>query len=645
MSDFRIYQESRFGYLLEELDHVRNLLRFHADPDSASLPTPEITPLPTAALPTPLDRLTTTFGLSSFDQMLVLLGVGLEIDPAIPALCGQVMRIEGRAYPSIGLACQLLNDFPIQSLDLNFPIHRWQLVKMDRTYFSLQAPITLSAWTLQYLLGFNYTDPLFSGSLKPQKLDLNRACIPTTYQDFGETVLSLWSELTALPVTQLIGQESEALQLVATILYHFCDYSPYLIRGHDLVIKVEDISDWMTYWQRQALLDRLALVIDCGDPATLPPPAKQLIRELIRSTPTPVMLIGAARFSSDQEVITYDLPLLEAEDKKMLWSYHLGRLAAPMQGQIGSLVSQFDLSVDAIQAIATQVQAQVNTQVKSKLSVSFTEINEWVWELCRAEFQASLAGLAERIQPHTTWEELILPPETHQMLQQIIAAIELQATVYDQWQVGGNTHRGVGITALFSGPSDTGKTTAAEIIAHDLKLDLYRVNLAQVIHKEMDETQRNLKKVFDAVQTLGGVLLFEAADARYPAPAVGYLLQRMEQYSGLAILATHSANPLAPALMQRIQLSVQFSYPTPEQRVQIWQDCFPAAMPTHNLSYPHLSQLEISGASIRNIAMASSLLASKDEEPIQMKHLLRAAQAEREKLGRSLTDQETCGWI
>jgi hypothetical protein len=559
MSDYRIYRESRFGYLLEELDHIRNLLRFYADPDSASLPIPESTPPPTAALPTPLDRLTTTFGLSSFDQMLLLLGVGLEIDPAIPALCGQVMGIEGRAYPSIGLASRLSDQYPIQALDLNFPIHRWQLVTMDRTYFLFQAPVTLSPWTLQYLLGFNYTDPLFSGSLKPQKLDLNRACIPTTYQSFCDTLHLLWSELTIPPIAQLIGQETQALQLIATTLYNQCSYIPYLIRGHDLVIDIEDIADWITYWQRQALLDRLALVIDCGNPTTLPPPTQQLIKELLKSGLTTVLLIGTARFASDQPLITYDLPPLGSEDKKTLWNYHLGRLAAPMQGQIGSLVSRFNLSAGAIQTIATQAQAQVNTQVKRKQPVSFAEINELVWELCGAEFRASLAGLAEQIQPQTTWEDLILPPEAHQILQHIIAAVEQRATVYDQWQVGGNTHRGGAITALFYGPTDTGKTKAAEIIAYELKVDLYRANLSQIIRGDMSETERNLEKVFDVAETSGGVLLFEAADARYPNPAVGYLLQRMEQYSGLAILATHSANALAPALMQRLQFGVRFT--------------------------------------------------------------------------------------
>jgi SpoVK/Ycf46/Vps4 family AAA+-type ATPase len=223
---------------------------------------------------------------------------------------------------------------------------------------------------------------------------------------------------------------------------------------------------------------------------------------------------------------------------------------------------------------------------------------------------------------------------------------------------GGNTRRGMGITSLFYGPSGTGKTTAAEIIAHDLKLDLYRVDLSQVSSKYIGETEKNLSKVFDAAESSGAVLLFDEADSiigkrsevkdardRYANQEVGYLLQRMEQYSGLAILTTNLPNSLDNALMRRIRFSVRFAYPTPEQRVVIWLKCFPTTVPALGLVYPRLAQLDASGASIRNIAKGSAFLAADADEVVQMKHILQAAQAELQKLGRSLTDQEIRGWV
>jgi SpoVK/Ycf46/Vps4 family AAA+-type ATPase len=208
------------------------------------------------------------------------------------------------------------------------------------------------------------------------------------------------------------------------------------------------------------------------------------------------------------------------------------------------------------------------------------------------------------------------------------------------------------------GPSGTGKTTAAEIIAHDLNLDLYRVDLSQVSSKYIGETEKNLKKVFAAAESSGAVLLFDEADSiigkrsevkdardRYANQEVGYLLQAMENYSGLAILTTNLPNSLDTAFMRRIRFSIRFEYPTPEERAQIWKRNFPEMAPTLNLSYQRLAQLNVSGASIRNIAMGGAFVAAQDDAPIQMKHILQAARAELLKLGRSITDQEIRGWV
>jgi len=184
-------------------------------------------------------------------------------------------------------------------------------------------------------------------------------------------------------------------------------------------------------------------------------------------------------------------------------------------------------------------------------------------------------------------------------------------------------------------------------------------DLSQVSSKYIGETEKNLSKVFDAAESSGAVLLFDEADSiigkrsevkdsrdRYANQEVGYLLQRMAQYSGLAILITPVPNAPNLILSSRIQFVVPFDYPTPEQRVQIWQDCFPVTTPTQDLSYPRLAQLNASAMNIRKIAFGAAISAATADEPIQMKHILQAAQTELlQKVGRSLTDQETQGWV
>ena len=209
--------------------------------------------------------------------------------------------------------------------------------------------------------------------------------------------------------------------------------------------------------------------------------------------------------------------------------------------------------------------------------------------------------------------------------------------------------RGLGITALFAGPSGTGKTLAAEVIARELRLDLYRIDLSAVVSKYIGETEKNLRRVFDAAEEGGAVLLFDEADAlfgkrsevkdshdRYANIEVSYLLQRMEAYRGLAILTTNMKHALDPAFQRRIRFVVQFPFPDPTARAEIWRGAFPSATPVGNLDLAWLASLDVTGGSIRNIAIGAAFLAAEAGEPVGMTHLLAAARSECAKLDRPL---------
>jgi hypothetical protein len=663
MSDNQTYRDTHLSYLMKELDNVRTLLRFYADPDHLLLPEPELN-LPTSGdLPTPLEKLTKALDLTPFEGLLLLLGIGVEIDLEIPGLCAQVLygEGEGQSKPTIGLACQLLNQFSIQTLSLQLPIHQWQLVTLDLHHPLLQAPVTLTPWTIQYLLGFDYQDPWFSGSLKPRKLDLDLSCIPTAYQQLCELLLLSWSDFKTLPITQLIGQDTYAQQLIATVLYNQRGYIPYLIHAQDILIDVERISDWIIYWQRQAILDKLALVIDCGDPATLPFSVQQLIRELLQSCQTPIMLVGIERYPGSIDFVTYDLPHLSPHDQETLWKFYLGEWVSWLDGQIRGVVSHFNLTASQIQMIAAQTKTQVNAQIKRGQLTLRPEIATLLWKLCQVQSRSRLGGWVERIEPKAIWNDLNFHPDTDQVLDLITATLVQQAQVYKEWKMGDHTQRTRGFTALFYGPSDTEKLLAAEIIAHDLFIDLYRVDLSEVFCSSPAETEKNLDKIFEVVSTSGAVLLFDATEivldrgfeardagdgsAEAALGYFGYLLQHMAEYAGLAILSIDSPHALDTVCMRRIQFSVQFTHPNPCQRLQIWQDCFPVTTPTADLSYACLAQLEVSRASIRNIALGAAFLAAKAEEAIEMHHIRQAARAEFQKLGRSLTDLDLQDWV
>ncbi len=287
-----------------------------------------------------------------------------------------------------------------------------------------------------------------------------------------------------------------------------------------------------------------------------------------------------------------------------------------------------------------------------------SKIQNLVWDICRSQSCPRLADLAQHIEPAATWDDLVLPPMQQQILREIAVHVRQRLTVYETWGFASKGARGLGISALFAGLSGTGKTMAAEVLANELRLELYRIDLSSVVSKYIGETEKNLRRVFDAAEQGGAILLFDEADAlfgkrsevkdshdRYANIEVSYLLQRMEAYRGLAILTTNLKNALDTAFMRRLRFIVQFPFPDVAQRAEIWRRIFPADTPTEGLDVEKLARLNIAGGNIRNIALYAAFLAAEAKESVKMSHLLRAAQVEFVKFEKSLTEAEIKGWV
>jgi SpoVK/Ycf46/Vps4 family AAA+-type ATPase len=252
---------------------------------------------------------------------------------------------------------------------------------------------------------------------------------------------------------------------------------------------------------------------------------------------------------------------------------------------------------------------------------------------------------------------IVLPDAQRQTLREIVLHVRQRGRVYDEWGFAGRGTRGLGISAMFAGTSGTGKTMAAEVLANELRLDLYRIDLSAVVSKYIGETEKNLRRVFDAAEEGGAILLFDEADAlfgkrsevkdshdRYANIEVSYLLQRMEAYRGLAILTTNLRSALDTAFLRRIRFIIPFPFPDTPQRAEIWRRIFPATTPTTGLDFGRLARLNVTGGNIRNIAMNAAFLAADADEPVGMPHLLQAAHSEYAKLEKSLTGAEIGAW-
>lgn len=335
-----------------------------------------------------------------------------------------------------------------------------------------------------------------------------------------------------------------------------------------------------------------------------------------------------------------------AAEQILAWQKALPAQSADQFGQIQTLVSQFNLNTTTIHTICSELKASGD-------SPNFRSL----WNACRIQARPRLDELAQRIEPNADWQDLVLPEAQTQILRSAAAHVGQRSRVYEQWGFAAKGNRGLGISALFAGASGTGKTLAAEVLAHQLHLDLYRIDLSSVVSKYIGETEKNLRRVFDAATAGGAILLFDEADAlfgkrsevkdsrdRYANIEVSYLLQRMECYPGLAILTTNLKSALDPAFLRRIRFVVQFPFPDAAQRAEIWRRIFPAATPTQNLEPVKLAQLNITGGNIRNVALNAAFLAADMGEPVQMKHILQAARTEYAKLEKTLTESEIGGW-
>jgi SpoVK/Ycf46/Vps4 family AAA+-type ATPase len=238
------------------------------------------------------------------------------------------------------------------------------------------------------------------------------------------------------------------------------------------------------------------------------------------------------------------------------------------------------------------------------------------------------------------------------------AQVAHRATVYETWGFNKAGSRGLGINTLFAGSSGTGKTLAAEVLAHALRLDLYRIDLSGVVSKYIGETEKNLRRVFDAAEEGGAILFFDEADAlfgkrsevkdshdRYANIEINYLLQRMESYRGVAILATNMKGALDPAFLRRLRFVVNFPFPDARQRCEIWRRVIPPNTPREALDLFKLARLNVAGGNIRNIALNAAFLAAADGGRVQMSHLLSATRTEYAKLERPLTEAEIGGWV
>ena len=351
----------------------------------------------------------------------------------------------------------------------------------------------------------------------------------------------------------------------------------------------------------------------------------------------------------ERPLFRFEFPVPGYTQRHVLWHHFLGRLRpSATHIDLTALAGQFALTSDQIRdAVVTARDWAL--QQNRELSA------EDLFAAARSHSNPRLTGMAHKILPRYTWEDIILPDEQMAILHEIVDAIRTRPLVMETWGVGRKLAAGQGITILFAGPPGTGKTMAAEIIAGELGLDLYKIDLSTVISKYIGETEKNLERIFNEAQSSNAILFFDEADAifgkrsevkdahdRYANIEISYLLQRMEAYDGVTILATNLRANLDEAFTRRLQFAVDFPFPDETDRLRIWQSLFPSDVPCEaNLDFGLLARrFKLTGGNIRNIIVSAAHLAAADGKKVAMQHLLHGVRRELQKMGRLINETD-----
>jgi len=641
------YLMARLAVVRAALEHRAARLQDAAAPASSGAEIESAWREAAEAMPAPasLDVVCTGFGLSPFERDLLLLCAGIELDSSLPSLCASAQG-QQRAWPTFSLALAALPEAHWSALTPAAPLRHWHLIDVGAGESLTTSPLRIDERVLHYLTGISYLDERLQCLLEFQQPP---ADLPPSHRAQAERISAILMRARpeALPVIHLGGNEREGKRAVAAFACAGLGMRLPVLRAADLPASAAEREALSRLWEREAVLNHSALLIDCEEVENQRPALSFLDRArgcLLVVSREPIRL-------RQRQVARVDVSKPGQGEQRQLWQEALGPRAAQLDGRLETFVSHFDLGIEEINAASAQV-------LTADLSDQHEDLALRLWDACRINARTGLDDLAQRIEPIAEWDDLVLPAFQHQTLRDIAAQVRHRSRVYDAWGFAHKGTRGLGISALFAGVSGTGKTMAAEVLARELRLDLYRIDLSQVVSKYIGETEKNLRRVFDAAEAGGVILLFDEADAlfgkrsevkdshdRYANIEISYLLQRMESYRGLAILTTNMKNVLDTSFLRRIRFVVQFPFPDASLRANIWQRIFPTQTPVENLDLHKLARLNVAGGNIRNIAVHAAFLAAETGEPVRMWHLLRAARGEYAKLEKQLAESEVKDWL
>lgn len=606
-----------------------------------------------------LGLLARSAGLDPFEVGCLLMCLALEADLRFERLFAYVQDDVTKRRPRVDLALRLLCP-PDQiaaarsSFEADAPLRRYHLIAL-RGEANQPTPLpaqylVLDARAAAYLLGYDAIDEALRPHAELIAPSPDAIALPADLTAQLKSLAALPPTALPDPVIQLTGRTSLEQQPIALALARASNLN-LLVVNLPALIGALPLETALVLAQREAALQPAALFLPALNQLK-PEQAEQFRLRLGRHRFAPLIFLGAEGGAFAWPGLSIALPAPDFEQRVKLWAQVLGADAQAFEAaSLEKLAGKFKLSTRQIADAARAARGAARWRTPAQPALTIEDL----YAAARSQSTPILNDLARKIAPHYTWRDIVLPPDTQQHLIEMCACVEHRHIVYDQWGFERKLALGKGLMALFAGDSGTGKTMAADILAGALGLDLYKIDLSGVVSKYIGETEKNLSSIFHEAQSSNAILFFDEADAlfgkrsevkdahdRYANIETAYLLQKMEEYEGVVILATNLKMNLDEAFMRRMHFVVDFPLPEESDRRRIWQSMLPAELPlSPDVDLDFMARkFKIAGAHIRNIALSAAFLAAANGQVVTMAHLIQATRREFQKVGRLITNSD-----
>jgi len=615
------------------------------------------------------------FRLSELEIGAIVVCLGMELDRKYEAAYEYLQADKGLRLPTPDFIARLIgrtDDERRETHDLfqpGRPVPRFFLrndLNAGRQLGSyLGQPVQLDARMVRFLTGNPFLDlpmaefcELHAGDEEPPRL-LGNEAVQARFRTWLENRLNLnlseqVSFLVSLYGKPGIGKRTHLIHAAK----HLGEFLLFVDCGK-LIRKGNNLSEWLTPLFREAAIHRSMLVLcnfrEALEEADLLHRLPDLLDEIAQLNYIVFLLSGKPCLPFDRNrriMLELELPDLIDRERTEAWRKAAARYETDPSVDWESLSTRFPFTPGQI--VKALGMAEELARWESPDSVK--PVIRWphLIQACYGQLNHRLESKARRLKPRHTFDDLILPEPQKQKLMHACNHIKYKHTVYEKWGFNRKLSYGTGISMLFSGPPGTGKTMAAEIMAGELDMEIYKVDTAQIISKYIGETEKNLQEIFNEAESGYAILFFDEADAifgkrsdvkdahdKYANTEVAFLLQKMEEYRGISILATNYLQNIDEAFMRRLNYIIRFPFPDEAERERLWRRIFPEETPLAELDYAFLTQkLRLSGGQIKNIAVTAAFLAGGAGESVGMKHILKAYQYELDKYSRPVDRRE-----